>query len=69
MSFVHKSLAADAFVVGNQSDAIILDLSEKPEFKKQVAAGKCFRMPNLSLIRANFSLSKSLALPYQTFLG
>jgi hypothetical protein len=26
-------------------------------------------MPNLSLIRANFSLSKSLALPYQTFLG
>ena len=43
--FVHKSLAEDAFVVGDSTDSIVMDLSEKPEFTKQVSPGKCFRLP------------------------
>ena len=42
--FVYKAVSSDAFVVGDSSDAIVLDLSAKPEFSKDVAL----------LLQANF---------------
>ena len=53
--YVHKVVTDDTFVVGDKSDHILLDLSKKPEFTKQVAAGKCIRIPkplieNLKLV-------------------
>jgi hypothetical protein len=43
--FVHKALSPDAFVVGDKSDNVVLDLSSKPEFGKDVGPGRCFRLP------------------------
>jgi hypothetical protein len=43
--FVHKALSPDVFVVGDKSDAVLLDISAKPEFGKDVSVGKCFGLP------------------------
>ena len=40
--FVHKVLSNDHFVVSDNSDAVILDVSNKAELSKTLAAEKCF---------------------------
>ena len=47
--FVHKQLATDLFVVGDNTASIIMDLTDKPEFGKHVSSGKCFRLPKPAL--------------------
>jgi hypothetical protein len=43
--YVYKALSEDVFVVGDSSGHVMLDLSDKPEFSKNVAVGKCYRLP------------------------
>ena len=61
--FVHKALSADNYGVGDNSDAIVLDLSDKAESSSRVALASALGFQSLSLATAccDWGLSSILA--------